>query len=265
MRVIRDEQVALLTCPKEHHSFLLDSSEYWDDVVQDGRPHERRCKCGGREFEVSLDYEMRDDGDVRSVSVETICVSCEKRAIATTFDIGLTPTDTLLSRPLEPCDEPWLIPKRTELTGLWVAEDLRDLVRYLGEIALCYYAPANDRPALATASTVAAALDPQKLFHLYFSTDVVEVFANPRDCWKRLPVIYITSPFRMIYRTGAADLYYMRWARELIVKRQVVQQQRELLALTDRLMIWLNAHFTSARGEKAFDNNAEYERLKGGW
>lgn len=267
MRVDREEQVALLTCSKEHHSFLLDSSDHWDDVVQDGKPREKRCRCGSREYDVELGYELRDDGDVRTVALELHCASCGRQVTATTFEIDYAPTDALLSQPLEPCEEPWLIAKRTEVTGLWVREDLQVLVRYLAESenALCYYAGFKERPSLATLPAINAAVAKQQVFHLYFSKREIEFPANLNDCWKRLPVIHASSPTNMIYKTGPALLYYVRWADQFIVDRRIVPQEPELLTLADRLLTWLRAHFSSARGKRAFDNRAEYERLKGGW
>jgi hypothetical protein len=40
IRLFRDERVGLLTCKAGHHSLLLDSRDYWIDVLQDGRPEE---------------------------------------------------------------------------------------------------------------------------------------------------------------------------------------------------------------------------------
>lgn len=69
----------------------------------------------------------------------------------------------------------------------------------------------------------------------------------------------------MVYRTGRGLLYYMAWADELVVNRQIVPQEPELIALASRRKTWLGAHFTSARGKRTFDNPAEYDRLEGGW
>ena len=81
VRIDLDEQIGVLTCAHEHHSLLLDSRDHWHDVVQDCKPRERRCRCGERAFEVDLTYDLRDDGDVRSVAVELCCVGCRGRAL----------------------------------------------------------------------------------------------------------------------------------------------------------------------------------------
>jgi hypothetical protein len=92
----------------------------------------------------------------------------------------------------------------------------------------------------------------------------IEFPANLNECWKRLPVIHTSSPTNMIYKTGPALLYYVQWADQFVVDRRIAPQEPELLTLADRLLTWLRTHFISARGKRAFDNRAEYERLKAG-
>jgi hypothetical protein len=264
VRIDRDQQVGLLTCSSDHHAFLLDSSAYWDDVIQDSKPREKRCKCGGRAFEVDLEYELREDGDIRTITVELGCVGCQKRSLAATLEIDYSPTDTLMSRPLEPCEEPWLVPKRTEITALWVPQDLEDLVCHLGESesVRCYYAAFAEQPRLTAPAALVTTIADKPIFQLYFATREIEFPVNLNDCWKRLPVIHVPSPTRMRYETKEALFYYVHWADQFIVDRRIVPQEPELLALADRLGAWLRAHFTSARGKRAFDNHAERERLK---
>lgn len=267
MRIDRDEQVGLLTCAHEHHSLLLDSRDHWDDVVQDRKPRERRCRCGERAFEVDLTYDLRDDGDVRSVAVELCCVGCRKRTLATTFEIDYSPTAELLSRPLETCEEPWLIPKRCELSALWVPGDRDALVRHLGEreSARCYLAGFRQPLRLVTAAELPAAEADGHAVAIYLSTRELAFPDNLRDCWKRLPVIHVSSPTTIHYTTGTGHLYYVQWAKQVLVERRLEPQEAALLALADRLQAWLRTHFTSARYKHAFDNPTEYERLQGGW
>jgi hypothetical protein len=266
VRVDRDEQVGLLTCAEGHHSFLLDSHDYWDDVIQDHKPREHRCKCGGRDHGVHLDYELRENGAVRTIAVELRCVLCKHAVLAATFEIDYEPTDELISRPLEPCDEPWLTAKRTTVTALWIPKDLEDLLRYLGEseLAHCYYAGFEERPRLASAAEICRALGSGPR-DLYFSTSELDFPSGLDGCWKRMPVIHVSTPTTMGYRTGNGSLYYVEWANQLLVARRIVAQEAGLLELADRLEAWLRTRFTSARGKRTFDNHAEYHRLKGGW
>jgi hypothetical protein len=103
VRLRRDEQVGLLTCSREgHHSLLLDSRDYWADVIQTARPRAARCRCGGRAFEVELEYEFREDSrSIRRVDVGLRCVACGDERVGAEFEIDYEPTENLLSEPLE--------------------------------------------------------------------------------------------------------------------------------------------------------------------
>jgi hypothetical protein len=76
VRLERDEQVGLLTCPARHYSLLLDSRDHWAAILQEGRPKQVRCRCGELLFRVELAYDFRDSGEVRCVDVMLNCCSC---------------------------------------------------------------------------------------------------------------------------------------------------------------------------------------------
>ena len=115
VRLEPDEQVGLLTCSAGHHSLLLDSRDYWADVLQEGRPKEIKCRCGGVLFRVNLVYDFREDGDVRSVDVLPRCCDCGRGRAAVSFEIDYSPTAELISKPLDPIEQPWLKARRTKL------------------------------------------------------------------------------------------------------------------------------------------------------
>src|SRR5277367_2208314 len=96
VRLFRDERVGLLTFKAGHHSLLLDSRDYWIDVLQDGRPKQSRCRCGGTVFRVDLVYEFRENGDVRSVEVSPICAECNRAQSPLLFEINYGPTTKLV-------------------------------------------------------------------------------------------------------------------------------------------------------------------------
>ena len=67
VRVDKNEQVGLATCTAGHDSLLLDSRDYWAEVIQDGRPPIAKCRCKSKRFLLSLHYQFRAEGDVASV------------------------------------------------------------------------------------------------------------------------------------------------------------------------------------------------------
>src|SRR2546430_10598591 len=87
VRINRDEQVGLITCAAGHHSLLLDSRDFWADALQDGRPKVSRCRCGGKLFQLSLEYEFRDSGDVRTIQIKPSCSSCGRPQVLVVVDI----------------------------------------------------------------------------------------------------------------------------------------------------------------------------------
>lgn len=218
---------------------------------------------------MELDYEFREDGhSIRRVGVGLRCVACGEERAGATFEIDYEPTETLLSKPLDPCPEPWLKAKHTEVSGLWLPGDVLDVVRYLGERerAHCYFAGWRERPRrLAPPDLCEALAADVQSFDLFFSVHDVEFPGELRNCWKHLPVIHLPSPTHMNYRTGRGTLFFLRWADEVLVDGHVARQQEQLVDLARRLRSWLSMRFTSERGERTFDNSSEYQRLKGGW
>jgi hypothetical protein len=269
VRLHREVEVGLVTCSGGGHpSLLLDSRDYWQDVLQTARPREARCRCGGRAFEVELTYCFREDGkSIRSIDVGLRCVACGHERIAATFGIDYEPTETLLGKPLDPCPEPWLKAKWTEVSALWLSSDVHEVVTYLGnhERADVYFAGWRERPRRMGARDVTLALADAASFDVFFAVRDVDFPSELRDCWKRLPVIHLPSPIHMSYRTGNGELYFLRWAEEFLIDGQVSRQEAQLIDLGNRLRSWLATRFVSERGKGTFDNRAEYERLMGGW
>jgi uncharacterized damage-inducible protein DinB len=130
LRIKEDEQVGLVTCEEGHHSLLLDSGDYWLDVIQDGKPTERKCKCGSKDWHIGLAYDRRDDQSIRGVSVHASCAKCKTARKPTVFEIDYEPTDALVTQPLVPCADPWLKARRVVITGLWTQADLDAVVTY---------------------------------------------------------------------------------------------------------------------------------------
>jgi hypothetical protein len=217
---------------------------------------------------VALDYTFMEGSEtVRSVEVGLRCVECGQEKAGATFEIDYEPTDELVARPLDPCPEPWLKAKQSEISALWVERDATELVLHAGQDlnASCYFAAPRGRPALLAPRDVCARLREARVFNVYLSARELEFPDELRDAWRRLPVMCLASPIHMNYRTGAATLYFLRWANEFLVEGRVVPQEAPLLELASRVQSWLRSRYTAERGPRTADNPAEYERLKGGW
>ncbi|MGV9414846.1 hypothetical protein ACWDOP_33515 [Nocardia sp. NPDC003693] len=68
-----DEGLARRTCLScGATAFLGDSADHWDE---DGEWAECTCPCGGERFAVAVGFSVRDDGDIRWVSVGLRCLA----------------------------------------------------------------------------------------------------------------------------------------------------------------------------------------------
>jgi hypothetical protein len=268
VRIDANEQVALLTCDAGHSSLLLDSADYWGDIIQDGRPPERKCRCGGKVWAVSLSYDLREDQKtVRGIEVTLTCEACRTERAPVRFEIDYAPTDALIDRPLTPCTDPWLKAKRVVLTALWTPSDLERFVRHAAqqEGASVFVAGWREAPARWDGVSLAARVDLERVFDVFMTNTEVTFPDNLRDSWKALPVVHVGNPIRMNYTTGTGLLHYVEYAEETFQGPRVTAQPARFLAYARGLRAWLLETYSSARGKNTADNPDEHERLRGGW
>ena len=268
VRLDATQCVGLVTCTGGHTSLLLDSRDHWHEVIQDGRPKEARCKCGSRAFAMALDYALREDGDVRTIEVTLRCDACGLEKHGATFDIDYSPTDTLVSMPLDPIDDPWRKAKHLSFTGLWRPSDAVEVVRRLVEVehTTAYLEQWNALPRVSTLDELRHAIEAENGYmELAFALGTLSVPDDLRDFWKRAPIVRIGSPTSIRYDTGVGTLYELEWAEQVFDEGVVVAQPAELLALGRRLQTWLSSRFVSTRGKKTYDEPTEFARLVGGW
>lgn len=74
-------------------AFLGDSEEYWDDAD----PDDAACPCSGEQFGVGVALSLRDDGDVRWITVGGRCAACGVLGVYTDWKIDYSPTDHLFA------------------------------------------------------------------------------------------------------------------------------------------------------------------------
>lgn len=266
VRLRRDEGIGLATCSDGGHpSLLFDSRDHWADLLSDGRPPEVRCRCKGRVFALWTTYTLREDGDVRAIALDLACVACRARRAGLAIDIDYGPTAALIARPLDPCPEPWLKARRVELTAYWTTDDAVAVVRHLVERdgAVAWLAPGRAPAAPASVDAIATAIAGDASYDIYLAPDARALrFADQREPWRRLPVIHLGTPTRMVLAGGVGLLFYLRWAEQVLVDGRPVAHDPALLALGARLRRFLAARFGSDRGRGTFDSADERARLR---
>jgi hypothetical protein len=76
-------------------AWLADSEEFWEEAD----PIRCTCPtCGGEEHEVAVLFYLRDDGEVRWITVGERCVRCGVLSTMAEWKIDHAPTDHLFSQ-----------------------------------------------------------------------------------------------------------------------------------------------------------------------
>src|SRR5215208_7161201 len=87
-----NEGCARRTCTSCGRSaFIADSADYWDDA----EPADAQCPCGEETFELGVAFSLRDDGDVRWITVGARCIACGVLGAYADWKIDYSPTDHL--------------------------------------------------------------------------------------------------------------------------------------------------------------------------
>jgi hypothetical protein len=265
VRLKRDEQVGLLTCSEGHHSLLLDSRDYWADILQNGKPKQLRCKCGSKLFAITLIYEFRDTGDIRSVDVFSTCHACAHGQSRALFEINYSPTKELVTRPLDPIQKPWMQPKRREITAYWKPKDAESFVRHL---VLSLGANIIQHiPRLEMAACKIEDIDfyPELKSTLYFTNiHGLDMPKGPHP-ENSAPCIRLWGPLHMMLKLDREPgyLYYVDYSLEVVRGADIVKQPAEFLAFAHSAVEWLSHEFPSTGRKYSADNPEEYMRLFG--
>jgi len=133
LRVLTDEAVVLARCVGcERHHLVLDSEDYWFDLIQASCPRLRKCACNASIFALSCHYAYRDDGDVRLVDAHSVCTACTKARRQMSVEVDYSRTEDLITRPLRHCERPELRYDMRELSLYLTPTDMASVVGWLG-------------------------------------------------------------------------------------------------------------------------------------
>src|SRR5262249_2779314 len=150
-------------------------------------------------------------------------------------EIDYEPTDELVERPLDPCERPWVRPKRVSMTCLWVPEDFDATTRWLVDEANAIpFLERAEGARRATLAEVQSAHRGGKSFRALFASREVDVPTAPAP-WKQAPVIQLGTPTHMHYSTGEGLLYYVEYAEEISEDGRIVSQPADFLRLAHAL------------------------------
>jgi hypothetical protein len=279
LRLRKDEGTAVVTCDKCHqHTFLLDSGEYWFESPSAEYPDLAKCTCGATTFRLTLDYTLRDDGEIERVALTSHCSRCRKEKRRLSIPIDYTPTKHLRSRPLAPCENPELRCDVRELSLYALPADMQRVSRYLADQGCSFAgvvrAGREDVAKSLTADEVAALFAKRgalPAFHQMYAAlkpialDLADVSTAKREgvYWKRREVIQLESPMDIGWGSKSAKLYTIHFASEYIAGEKLKAKSARFRALGKGLAEWLGRELVTWRGPDCFDNEQVHLRVFG--
>jgi hypothetical protein len=287
LRLLRDEALAsarCVTCSADY--LLLDSNEYWFDVIQKGYPRVTRCSCKNESFRLRIDYNIRDDGDVDYIEIHSICSACGKTRRQLDFEVDYCGTDHLLKKPLVPCRNPKVLYDLKELNLLLTLPDIVRIVDHLAKEKCEFLSNLRDGdtwvPVRQDAAEAKATIEERKYLFIYAMPKTIEV---PEDhvnatrkenaFWKRSEVIRIGSKSH-VCRHQSGDFppgicycsyppthasyteiglsFEIEFSNEFVHGEKIVPKSEGFRKVTASLLAMLATDFVSWRGAHCFDN-----------
>jgi hypothetical protein len=287
LRVLREEGLAATRCLKCSANYLLlDSKDYWFDVIQKGYPRLTRCTCKNESFRLRIDYNYRDDGDIDYIQLHTICSKCKKTRRQLDFEVDYSPTAHLIDNPLVRCRNPKILYDLKSLHLLITLGDITRIVNHLAEKANCEFLTRVRRGENwvnigQRATEVLDTIKKSKYLFIYampkrftVTEDQVGTIKKENAFWKRSEVIRISSQEHVCtYRLGKSHgicycsdpptvpwetevglAFYIEFSNEFAHAGKIVPKSEGFRNATDNLLRMLRNEFVCWRGSDCFDD-----------
>jgi len=240
IRYMRDENVGLLTARSGKSYLILDSLDYWYDLIQEKYPSKQKCSCKNDYYKLYFDYIPRIGmEDYRNVELCSCCTECGKQRMFAEIDIDYSPTEQLFEQPLTFCEQPKIKYKVYSVRGYWKEEEFSGLIDFLVRKQLliyCWYWVKPEKKRYLTRFTEEELKDylfvrKNNYLHLYFSSEPLEELLAaplpdengimvPRDIWRKNEIIHVNSPI-LVAAKGAGYFYSMDFCSEYLDAGQI--------------------------------------------
>lgn len=140
LRLIKSEGIGLASTKTGKNYLLLDSMDYWYDIIQDGYPKIKKCSCKNEWFKLKFKYYYREHyNDVKRIEVKTFCINCGKALTVLDIDIKYSPTEHLVKNPLTYCDKPKIKYNSKTISRILKQNEFYDIINYLSELGFIVY------------------------------------------------------------------------------------------------------------------------------
>ncbi|QNA43012.1 hypothetical protein [Lacibacter sediminis] len=278
IRFLKNEGVGLLTTKNNTNYLILDSLDYWYDLIQNEYPKKKKCTCNNEWFNLQFEYIIRlGTDDYREIKITTTCTNCNKTAKPISIDIDYSPTNHLLSNPLNYCEAPNIKYKFSELTSYWSGDNLKDFLFFmfndLNLKAYCWFFKYPDNHRFFEKVTFEKALEiitfNHRYLNFYFTKDEINIddikkledekgVYIKKDLWRKNEIIELSSPF-VISDYGL--LYYIHFCNQFLYKGEVKDKSKAFEKDTTKLKNWLKGKFITKRGRNCFDGEEAYTKF----
>jgi len=251
VRLLKNEGVGLLTDRSGGSYLILDSLNYWYDLIQSQTPKKQKCSCKNDWFNMSFRYIYRDDSpNVHQVQVITTCVNCGEKATRMSIDIDYSHTERLVSKPVTFCEKPNIKYKYNEIFAMWTPEDFEKFLRFMMEelqlTAYYFYFNEPEHIRIFEPVTLDWAIQRADLFlHCYFTQkpiDITDVATYPdergvminRNLWRKGEIVLFDDSHVSygLYTRQIQIHYNLKFCTQYIERGEVVDKPKEFFDLT---------------------------------
>lgn len=281
IRLIKDEGVGVFTTATDKNYLILDSIDFWYDLIQTKYPSKTKCKCKNEWFTVRFDYIPRKGTqDIKQVNIITKCTTCLTEKKQASIDIKFSPTEHLISKPLTYCEQPLIKYSFKDINCYWTNHDLKEFLCFMAtELQLdiyCWFWQRSDDKRHLEKVRLEKALEIVTVNHRYFSfyfaqvqptfkTNIYHselyVEGNP---WRKQELIQLSSPTIMAFGQGQKGLlFYINYGTQYIDKGVVRDKSTTFKEFADKIEKWFKENYVEVRGKDCFDNFEEHKRIFG--
>ena len=250
IRFIRDENVGIICTPTDKSYFLLDSADYWYDLIQEKYPPKMKCSCKNDRFNLTFEYTPREGTeDFREINITCSCTVCQKVKRLPTIEIDYSPSSQLLDHPITFCKQPKIKYKTYSLMGYWSDDELLGIANYFinkNLFVYCWYWDSQNaqrcfKELSATELHSFLSGNEERYLAIYFSeeqfnnismqtTSDGEGILIQQDIWRKNNVFMLHGPFMVVSR---GLFYQMDFCSEYLDKDgNIVPKAASFCALT---------------------------------
>ncbi len=257
IRYIRDENVGVLTSRSNKSYLILDSIDFWYDLIQEKYPSKQKCHCKNDYFKLCFNYVPRiGTDDYRAVELISYCTECGRQRKISEIDIDYSPTSQLFEKPITFCEQPKIKYKTYSLKGYWKEEEFGDLIEFLSQKRLwiyCWYWDQTEKKRYVKQMTAYELkrflfIEKGKYLEIYFSAGSLdEMFADSvsdgngiyvdRDVWRKREIIMLNAPL-LVASAGAGKFYSLDFCSEYIEAGEVKVKAEAFCRLAEEILAY---------------------------